>query len=155
MSSSVDSYSKEEAAALTLSREGAGDQEAWGQTIQPVQTHGPSEQGLEGQSSWPTSTTGQAALGDRSDWYIRPVWSSRIIGQTGWAVSSAESRISNTCFGSLRWRNTANILGTRRWGASGLWDYTKNRAIWSSTTFKCSGGKILARANLPHEVFIL
>jgi len=51
VSSSVDSYSKEEAAALTLSREGAGDQEAWGQTIQPVQTHGPSEQGLEGQSS--------------------------------------------------------------------------------------------------------
>ena len=37
-----DSYSKEEATMLTLSREGAGDQEAWGQTIQPVQTHGPS-----------------------------------------------------------------------------------------------------------------
>ena len=40
--SSRDSYSKEEAAALTLSREGVGDQEAEGQTVQSVQTHGPS-----------------------------------------------------------------------------------------------------------------
>ena len=42
VSSKVDSYSKEEAAALTLSREGVGDQEAEGQTVQSVQTHGPS-----------------------------------------------------------------------------------------------------------------
>ena len=52
MSSRVDSYSKEEAAMLTLSgEEGAGVQEAEGQTIQPLQTYGPSGQGMEGQSS--------------------------------------------------------------------------------------------------------
>ena len=52
MSSRVDSYSKEEAATPTLSREaGAGDPEAEGQTIQSVQTHGPSGHGMEGQIS--------------------------------------------------------------------------------------------------------
>ena len=43
-----DSYSKEEATMLTLSREGAGVQEAEGQTIQPQQTNGTSGQGMEG-----------------------------------------------------------------------------------------------------------
>ena len=51
MSSEVDSYSKEEAATPTLSRKGAGDPEAEGQTIQSAQTHGPSGKGLAGQSS--------------------------------------------------------------------------------------------------------
>ena len=52
VSSRVDSYSKEEVAAPMLSREeGAGDQEAEGQTIESVQTHGPPGQGMEGQSS--------------------------------------------------------------------------------------------------------
>ena len=52
VSSRIDSYSKEKAAALTLSREeGAGVREAEGQTIKPVQTHGTSGQGMEGQSS--------------------------------------------------------------------------------------------------------
>ena len=52
VSSRVDLYSKEEAAVPTSSREeGAGDPEAEGQTIQSVQTHGLSGQGMEGQSS--------------------------------------------------------------------------------------------------------
>ena len=74
MSSRVDSYSKEEAASPTRSREeGAGDQEAERQTIQSVQAHGPSGQGMEGQSSWPTSTTGRAASSDRYDRPEQPV----------------------------------------------------------------------------------
>jgi len=107
---------------------------------------------MEGQSSWLASTTGRTASGDRSDRYKRPVWPPRATGQTGWGFSITESRIGNARFGSLRWRNTASILGTRQWGASGSWGYTKRAAIWSSTTFKCSGGKILANDNLPHEV---
>ena len=52
VSSGVVSYSKEEAAAPMLSREeGAGVEEAEGQTIQPLQINGPSGQGMEGQSS--------------------------------------------------------------------------------------------------------
>ena len=53
----VDSYSKKEAAASTRSGEEgkrvqeAEGQEAEGQTIQPLQTNGPSRQGMEGQSS--------------------------------------------------------------------------------------------------------
>ena len=46
-----DSYSKEEATMLTLSREGAGVQEAEGPIIQPLHTDGPSGQSMEGQSS--------------------------------------------------------------------------------------------------------
>ena len=53
--------------------EGAGDPEAEGQTIQSVQTHGLSGQGMEGQSSWPASMTGQAISGDRSDCPEQPV----------------------------------------------------------------------------------
>ena len=89
---------------------------------------------------------------DRSNRLRRPVWPVQATGLTGWGCSRTESRIGNSCFGSLRWRNTANILGTRQWGASGSWGYTKRATIWSSTTFKCSGGKILANDNLPHEV---
>ena len=51
VSSRVDSYSKKEAAMPTCSGEGAGVQEAEGQTIQPLQTYGPSGQGMAGQSS--------------------------------------------------------------------------------------------------------
>jgi len=155
VSSRIDSYSKKEAAASTCSgEEGAGVQEAEGQTIQPLQTNGPSRQGVEGQSSWPASMTGWTTLGDRSDRFKQPVWLPRATGQTGWGCIKAESRIGNARFGSLRWRNTASILGTRQWGASGSWGYIKSTAIWSSTTFKCSGGKILATDDLPHEVSV-
>ena len=109
---------------------------------------------MESQSNWPASTICRTASGDRSDRYKRPVWPPGVTGQTGWGCSRTESRIGNACFGSLRWRNTANILGTIQWGASGSWGYIKSTAIWSSTTFKCSGGKILANDNLPHEVSI-
>ena len=155
MSFRVDSYSKKEASASTCSgEEGKRVQEAEGQTIQPLQTNGPSRQGMEGQSSWPASTTGRTALGDRSDRYQRPVWPPRATGQTGWGCIKAESRIGNARFGSLRWRNTANILGTIQWGASGSWGYIKSTAIWSSTTFKCLGDKILVTDDLPHEVSV-
>jgi len=70
----VDSYSKEEVVAPMLSREeGPGVREAEGQTIQPVQTNGSPKQGMEGQSSLPSSTTDQTTSGDRSDWYNRLV----------------------------------------------------------------------------------
>ena len=93
--------------------------------------------------SWGTNNSTSA-----DPWSLRSMYggSKQLTSQHDWssrlrrpAVSSAESRIGNTHFGSLRWRNTASILGTRRWRASGLWGYTKNTAIiWSSITFKCS-----------------
>ena len=45
------SSSKKEATTPTCSGEGAGVQEAEGQTIQPLHTYGPSGQSMEGQSS--------------------------------------------------------------------------------------------------------
>ena len=144
----VDSYSKKEAAMSTCSgEEGKRVQEAEGQTIRPLQTNGPSKQGMEGQSSWPASMTDWTSSCDRFDRYKWPVWPPRPTGSTGWGYIKAESRISNARFRSLRWRNTTSIIGTGQWGASGSWGYTKSAAIWSSTIFKCSGGKILANDN--------
>ena len=63
VSSRVDSYSKKEAATPTCSGEGAGVQEAKGQTIQPQQTNGTSGQGMEGTSD----------RSDRPEQPVRPV----------------------------------------------------------------------------------
>ena len=74
MSVGVDSYIEEKTAAPTLSREeGAGVQKAKGRTIQPIQALGPSGKGMEGQSRWPASTTGQTTSDDRSDRLELPV----------------------------------------------------------------------------------